>query len=72
MEEEIQRKFKVGDLVQLKTGSRIRMTVEGYINVFNSDFRIFKERDMEVECSWFQNDEKKFRTFHEDDLELVQ
>ena len=72
MEGAIQRKFKVGDLVQLKTGSRLTMTVDGYKTVFNSDFKIFNQSDMEVECFWFQDNEKKYGTFHQDDLELVE
>jgi uncharacterized protein YodC (DUF2158 family) len=72
MDAKIQRKFKVRDLVQLKTGSRLRMTVEGYKTFYVSDFKIFEQSNSEVECYWFQDNEKKYGTFYQDDLELVQ
>jgi uncharacterized protein YodC (DUF2158 family) len=72
MEDVKRNKFKKGDLVQLITGSSLRMTVEGYKTVFVSDFKLFKQSDVEVECSWFQDGEKKFGTFHQNDLVLVQ
>jgi uncharacterized protein YodC (DUF2158 family) len=72
MEDKKEHKFKNGDLVQLKSGIPLRMTVKGYKNEFVSDFKIFKQSDTEVECYWIQDNEQKFGIFHQDELELAQ
>ena len=69
---EIEQKFKVGDIVTLKTESpkmtvsklnmtrRLRGATAGQFDVFTGN----------VDCQWFLNDELKTATFNQDSLEL--
>ena len=69
---EIEQKFKVGDIVTLKTESpkmtisklhmklRTHGTTAGKFDIFIGD----------VDCQWFLNDELKTATFNQDSLEL--
>lgn len=67
----MEQKFKVGDVVMLKSGgpimtiSQLKMTVP------------FKRGDVatytgKVQCAWFKNDEQNFEVFSQDTLEIAE
>lgn len=58
--------FKKGDIVKLKSGGP-KMVVEGFrMNIFNSTI------DYEqVQCTWFNNDEKKTEFFDSNVIEVI-
>ena len=64
--------FKIGDTVQLKSGGPL-MTVTEHIESMTKDIQSLKETFQgEVECTWFIEEKAVFKTFHQDTLEKVQ
>lgn len=61
----MEKKFKIGDTVQLKSGGP-HMTVAKYeVDIFTNSF------DGIVVCTWFVQSDKKSATFNQDSLEKV-
>jgi uncharacterized protein YodC (DUF2158 family) len=63
MKQFMDKKFKTGDIVRLKSGSP-EMTVEGY--------KAFVEGIGRVKCTYFENDVIKRAMFEQDVLELAE
>jgi len=63
------KKFKIGDVVQLNSGSP-NMTVEGYLKVMGRGTTEMVETT-QVECFCFEENEKKRFTFEQDMLKLI-
>jgi uncharacterized protein YodC (DUF2158 family) len=65
MERKMERKFKTGDLVQLKSGGAT-MTVESYAS--NEHYKVTSDPETVgkwVYCVWFMGDKTMRDTFHE-------
>lgn len=60
------KKFSRGDTVVLKSGGPL-MTVNEYKKIMNPDSGKWEESE-EVKCYWFEENEKKFDSFHQDTL----
>ena len=61
-------KFKVGDVVKLKTGSS-SMTIKGYANKHTADG--LTQIPDKYECMWFDKSKQQKAIFHEDVIELA-
>lgn len=61
----MQKLFKIGDTVKLKSGSTT-MTISR--DRIGEDFELGYTFDGKYECSWFEDDELKFGTFDQDML----
>jgi len=63
------KKFKIGDVVQLNSGSPI-MTVEKYLKVMGNGTTEMEETT-QVECFYFEKNVKRKVTFEQDMLKLI-
>ncbi len=69
--EEITPKFKLGDVVQLKSGGP-EMTVSELIMVLNMSTASYDKFTGKVKCQWFSNKERKEETFVQDTIEKIE
>lgn len=63
------KKFNKGDTVVLMSGGPL-MTVTGYKKLMNPGSMAWEETDEEVECVWFEKNDKKSGVFHQDTIIL--